>query len=820
MNEKNEEIVVQEFKDDEYVQLQNEFDQIRTCIGMYISYRGTPAALHLFKEIFNNALDECVNENSPANKIDVYYEEGTRVIMVTDNGRGIPFDKLKDVVTKKHTSTKFGRKFNVDSAGENGVGLKVTAALSDYFSITSYRGLESKCIEFDHGKMNEMGIKKERKNTWGLCVKFIPSEMYLGKINMTVDDICDWFRCMSYICPKGIKMKLIAQKKKSDTMITRSYEHTGLDADVDYLAEALEFNPITLETSQIGDAFENEMKLDMSFSYDKTIDVEAVDSYCNYVHTIENGMHVDGCESAICGYFTREAKRLDANNKYEIIYEDCKKGLVLAVNCRAVQPQFGGQTKEKVNNPMIRTDGRKLMSKALDEYFINNQAVLKKAIDYLRKIARIRIEAHSIKGIDIKKPTTWLDEADIKKFYPLENRNYKGYKELLISEGDSAAGALQTIRNPKYQALFLLTGVIDNAFEQTAERALKNDTLQRLVKVLGCGIGSEFNIANLKWNRIIIMTDADVDGSNITSLLCAFFARHMPEVITEERLYKSIPPLYSVDSTSKKNKGAGKEFLFDKHEYYEIYNHLVADNIEMSLVYQINDTTGDYVELNKKDKITCMEMNQMYLYHLRNLVKKTACLPIILETCCWELIHHPDFGVSFSDAKHIHSWEMKFKSVIEQDFPELVFDTTNHSLDGSYMGDSVSVIIDAIFMNNAKPLIRVMALNEAFFIRYKNKNDSEADYRIVSIGQFLDIVDGKYTLDIDQRFKGIGEVPVDLLFRSTMNPAMRKLYKITMDDVDEAMKTLTILHGSGQEASDARKKLIDNDSFTLEDIDN
>ena len=139
-------------KDDEYVYYKDEYDQVRKFIGMYISYRGTKAALHLFKEIFNNALDECVSKNSPADQIDIYFDESTLRIIIEDNGRGIPFEKLREVCTKKHTTTKEGRKFNVESAGENGVGLKVTAALSDYYQVTSYRGKEYKTLTVTKGK--------------------------------------------------------------------------------------------------------------------------------------------------------------------------------------------------------------------------------------------------------------------------------------------------------------------------------------------------------------------------------------------------------------------------------------------------------------------------------------------------------------------------------------------------------------------------------------------------------------------------------------------------------------------------------------------
>lgn len=797
------------FHDDEYVQLSDEFEQIRTCIGMYISYRGTKAAIHLFKEIFNNALDECVNTNSPADTVKVYFDEALGEIMILDNGRGIPFEVMKATITEKHTSTKFGRKFNVDSAGENGVGLKVTAALSDYFEATSYRGKESKTIIFRDGKMEEPPIKKEKKEQHGFLVRFRPSPKYLGEINMTKDDICDWLRCMSYICPKGITMQLYTMRKGSETCDKTEYTHEGLAADISYMAESMEIPPIELHTSQEGDNVENEMKLDVAFTYDKTTDNEVIDSFCNYVHTIENGEHVSGVESAICSFFVREGRKMDQNAKYEILYEDCKKGLILAVNCRTVKPDFGGQVKEKVTNPTIRTDARKLIVKELDNYFLDKQNVLKKIIDYLRKIARIRIEASGIKGIDVKKPSSWMDDAVIASYFPIADRNSKGYKELIIAEGVSAGGAILAVRNPEYQAVLEMKGVPFNAYTATLQRTLQNEVFRQLVKVLGCGVGADFNIAHLKWNRIIIMTDSDVDGFNITSLVCAFFVKHMPQIIEEERLYKSVPPLYSLARTAKNRKYTKKDFIFDKKEYFDLQNQIIADNVILQKVYEDDDGEIRYINLTKKESLEFLEKNQMYGYYLKNLHKKTACPTMVLEVICWELVQ-PEIVL---EAK----WEIPFKKKIEKDFPEMTFDTTTHSLSGSLHGDMVTVIVDSIFMKNAKKFINVLINNDNLYVRFTNKNEPESMI-MCTIGDFLEATGQRYNVEIAQRFKGIGEVPEELLFRSTLNPALRKLIKVTMDDPLKADETFNILHGDS--TSDERKKLIEGDWLTLEDLDN
>jgi DNA gyrase/topoisomerase IV subunit B len=322
--------------DDDYVRLENEFEQIQVNVGMYISYTGTDGAVHLFKEIFNNALDECINENSPADKIEIYFDEKTREIVVMDNGRGIPFDKMIEVCSEKHTSTKFGRKQNLYSAGCHGVGLKVTVALSDYFSMTCYRGYECKTIEYNNCKIKEGRITKLKKEQYGTTIKFVPSEKYLGRIDITVDHISEWLRLMSYIIPEGIKMKYVGSKQGSEAIVNRTYKREGLVADIEHFSIDHEFPPIDLSIT------DEKMELEFAFIYDKAIDDEIIDSFCNYVHTIDGGYHVQACERAICEFMTKEAKKQDPSSNYEVCAEDCRKGLVLVINCLHQEPRFGG----------------------------------------------------------------------------------------------------------------------------------------------------------------------------------------------------------------------------------------------------------------------------------------------------------------------------------------------------------------------------------------------------------------------------------------------------------------------------------------------
>lgn len=790
-------------KDDEYVYYENEYEQVRKFIGMYISYRGSKAALHLFKEIFNNALDECVNENSPANHIDIYFDEETLRIIVEDNGRGIPFEKLREVCTKKHTTTKEGRKFNVESAGENGVGLKVTAALSDFYQVTSYRGNEYKTLTVMNGKdITESKPMKSKKPKTGLRVEFVPSEEYLGKIHITADDLCEWLRCMSYICPEGITMKLVSKKKKSEVILSRTYKAEGLSEDVKYLGNELEFNPITVSFDQISEEDPmREFAINMAFSYDLTMDNETIDSYCNYIHTIENGTHVDGCESALCSFFVKAAQKLDPKSKYPVTFEDCKKGLILVVNCRAARPNFSGQVKERVGNEYMQTDSRKQMQKALDTYFISNQAILKRIIDYLRKMAKIRLASHSMKGLDAKKTQTWADEREVSTYIGLSDRNTKGYTELFICEGDSAGRHVANMVDHRYQAVYLLRGVIPNAFGMTTEKAMKNDVLRNLVKILGCGIGKDFNIANLRFHKIIILSDEDIDGHNITSLLCAFFALHLPQIIVEERLYKAVPPLYLLKDNNKNSFIKGNKYIFDKHQYNDIYDKAVADNVEMILL----PDSGEEIHLSKKEAYGWMRTNLQYLYYLENMVKKSAAPLYIVEVVCWMYLA--------SEGN-----EKKFKKLIEKAFPECKFDIKEHSLRGAYNKEDITLIVDNIFLKNATRLFDIMKENPSLMLKFKNRTSKSADYTTLTTGQFLKVVSTKYSPDIDQRFKGLGEMDGELLFVSTLNPAIRKLYKITMHSAERAIMQISNLHG--KENAEFRKHLVYDGQYTIEDIDN
>ena len=502
-------------KDDKYTYIDSEILQVRQARGMFVGEGEFAGAMHLLNEIVANSIDECSNPSSPGNTIWVTFIEKDCKFIIEDNGRGIPINILYDVISKKHYSTKFGREFNKYSGGQNGVGTTIAAALSDLYLVRSTRDGECREVYMSGAEVVDGGIKKAKADKHGLYTEFVPSQKYLGKFTIKVEDVDDYLRRLSYVMPKGVKIKYLSINKRGKEM-AKTITYQGIAEDVNYLGQNLEFVPIVIEVPEVTIEAENGddefFTMLFAFSYDRTVDDPIIDSYCNYLHTKEGGTHEQAALQSISTFFTRQAKLLDPNAKYEVTTDDCKKGLVLAVNCSHSNPNFEGQHKSKVDQRDIIQYGKKPALDALGKYFETNNSLLRRIIQYLRQIAKIRQEAHKIKSVALKKPTTFLDDAEMKVFKNISDRNYTGYKELILSEGVSAIAAVDSARNVKCQGMFAITGVVANTYGMPLEKVMQIPTFAALVKVLGCDIGPKFDINKLRWNAICLSCDSDVDG--------------------------------------------------------------------------------------------------------------------------------------------------------------------------------------------------------------------------------------------------------------------------------------------------------------------
>lgn len=295
---------------------------------------------------------------------------------------------------------------------------------------------------------------------------------------------------------------------------------------------------------------------------------------------------------------------------------------------------------------------------------------------------------------------------------------------------------------------------------------------------------------------------ADIDGDNITSSLLNFFFTFLRELIDEGYVYKALPPLYTIDPKQVRKYYKGDPWLFDKKEYYELFNTMISNNVEVA----IDDEDGVH-KLKKKELQRWLEINDEYLLELDSLVKRSAGHPLILEYVCYYKI------LSWND-------EDKFKEYIEKEFHELKYDIHESSLVGSYEGEFISLITDKLFMRIAERFIGLLAENPSFFIYSKNKNDKQDKYDKMTIGQFLESMNKSFNIKIDKRFKGLGEAPTELLFTTTLNPKIRRLMRMAVMDEKQVEKMFILLHGKSNENREQRRELLENTKILYSDIDN
>jgi DNA gyrase/topoisomerase IV subunit B len=345
---------------------------------------------------------------------------------------------------------------------------------------------------------------------------------------------------------------------------------------------------------------------------------------------------------------------------------------------------------------------------------------------------------------------------------------------------------------------------MNNMHGLAVEEILKSK-FGKLVNVLGCGIGKDFDINKLKWNKVIICSDADIDGNNITSLICCFFLIFLRPLVEAGLIYKALPPLYLIDTKHIKKFYRGDKWLFDKNEYYDLFNVLVANNVEIAIsTYGAKD--NEVINLTGKGKLDWMQLNEEYLLELDSMVKKTACNPLILEyVCAYKLLHLND--------------ETKFKLAIEKEFEELTYDMNEQVLLGSYKGEFVSLIIDKLFMKVCKRFINLLSKNPGFILYCKNKNSNDDGFGKMTIGGFLSLMGTQFNIPIDQRYKGLSEAQPTVLFTTTVNPKTRRLIRLTIDDLQKAIDIFEVLHGRDNSMREKRRELLENSNFKLSDID-
>ena len=555
------------------IQVLEGLDAVRMRPGMYIGSTGARGLHHLIWEIVDNAIDEA--SNGFATEITVTLKKDGSC-EVTDNGRGIPVDihpqlgvsGVEVVYTQLHAGGKFNNKNYAYSGGLHGVGASVVNALSEWVTVDVYRDYSHYHIRFESYEDRKTGkivsghvvaplekVGNTRKRGTQVCFK--PDPRVFEDTHFNGDTVRRRVRELAYL-NQGVRFVFTDEREKDETRRRREYCYEGGLADfVQYLNTDKQTitDPITFEGRREGTLLRVAIQYTDSYT-------ENIYSFVNNVPTGEGGTHETGFKAAVTKAFNDYARRVGLLKEKDnnLSGEDFREGMTAVVYAGVQKPQFEGQTKGRLGNTEVRPIVEAICLEQLSLYLddLKNQEVATRIVEKAVKAAKVREAAR--KARDVARQKNQLEAAPlVGKLSSCTGRNWKE-NELFIVEGDSAGGSAKQGRDRRFQAILPLRGKPLNAEKKRIDQVLANEEFRSIITALGTGIGEEFDLSHLKYNRVIILSDADQDGAHIRAILLTFFFRYMRELVTDGHVYIGMPPLYCA------KKGAEHIYCFDEKE--------------------------------------------------------------------------------------------------------------------------------------------------------------------------------------------------------------------------------------------------------------
>lgn len=544
-------------KNNEYdasnIQILKGLEAVKKRPGMFIGSTGERGLHHLVWEIVDNAIDECMAGFADTITIELHKND---VVKVTDNGRGIPVDihhetgkpAVETIFTTLHAGGKFDGSVYKVAGGLHGVGGSVVNALSTTFNVTIARDNKIYEIDFEKGEVVKGLTVVGESNHTGTTVLFSPDPDVFSETTFKYETLRNRTQELAFL-NKGLKIEI--KDFRGEEVIEDSYHYEG--GIVEYIKflnkgkQTLHESIIYVEQEQ--EAEDRIITVEMALQYNNSYSTNLL-TFANNIHTHEGGMHEDGFKLAINREMRRYADDHEMLKKDEpFTRDDTLEGLTCIISVKHPNPQFEGQTKTKLGNPEVRAITSQIAGEAIRAHLLENPNEAKTIIEKIILASRARIAARKAREATRRKNP--LDNLGFASKLA-DCRNKKPEKsEIFIVEGDSAGGSAKQGRDSKFQAILPLRGKVLNVEKARLERALSNNEIVTMIQAFGTGIGEEFNPHKVRYHKIIIMTDADVDGAHIRTLLLTFFYRYMKGLIDLGYIYIAQPPLYKVQQGRK-----------------------------------------------------------------------------------------------------------------------------------------------------------------------------------------------------------------------------------------------------------------------------
>ncbi len=780
-------------------------EAVRKRPAMYIGSTGPDGLHHLVYEAVDNAIDEALA--GYCKNIDVtIHQDGS--ITIIDDGRGIPVDihpelgipAAEVVMTKLHAGGKFDKKIYKVSGGLHGVGISVVNALSETLEMEIWRDGEVYLQKFSRG-VPLIPLEKQGKTTRrGTRITFKPDPEIFEITEFSFDTLSARLRELAFLNP-GIRIKI--SDERDDRNVEFKYDG-GIVEFVEYLNRGKK--PIFAPPIFISGK-KNGVSVEVAIQYNDSYN-EVVLPFANNIHTAEGGTHLAGFRSALTRSLMNYSSSKNILKKNDSFTgNDAREGLTAVISVKVPEPQFEGQTKAKLGNSEVKGITETLLYEGLSTWFEEHPVASKAIIEKALRASRAREAARQARELVRRKGA--LDSAALPgKLADCQTKN-SDEAELFIVEGDSAGGSAKQGRNKRFQAILPLRGKILNVEKARIDKMLKNDEIRYLVKAIGTGIDEDLDMSKLRYGKIIIMTDADVDGAHITTLLLTFFFRHMRQILEDGHLFIAQPPLYKVrdgkkeqyikdDKTMDKyliREGSQGAVLIDRNGDKIDENKLIAFVGELSQIENIlnffarHGTPKKLLELVIKHRIRTfddLKSQTDILEKLHRISEDAKAIGFTVNYSTKYDEEHLCFGgiLEFEGEGSFGTLELNHNFIANPDFVELV--------------QRLAPLMD----DHPLPISLHRKEKVWKFITY-----IELLEKVRELGRA-----GKYI----QRYKGLGEMNPSQLWETTMNPETRRLLEVKIEDAANADMIFSVLMGTQVEP---RREFIENNALNVRNLD-
>jgi len=773
---------------------------VRKRPAMYIGNTGFEGLHHLVYEVVDNSIDEAMVGHCDHIAIQILSDES---VSIQDNGRGIPVDThktenmpaLEVVMTKLHAGGKFDHKSYKVSGGLHGVGVSVVNALSEFLEVEVYHEGKVYFQRYERGDTkSELTVIRETKRR-GTRIYFRPDPAIFENIHFDFDTLAKRMRELSFLT-KGVTIEILDERtgKKKEFF----YEG-GINSFVEYLnknRQVIHPKPIFLSGEK------GNVLIEIAFQYNNSYK-ENVFTFANNINTKEGGSHLSGFKSALTRNINQylQNSSMGKNLKEKLTGEDVREGLTAVVSVKLPEPQFEGQTKGKLGNSEVKGLVENLVNEQISTFFEENPHIIKAILPKVIDAARAREAARKAKELARRKGV--LEGHSLPgKLADCQERD-PSRSEIYIVEGDSAGGSAKQARDRRFQAILPLRGKILNVEKSRFDKMIANEQIRTMIAALGTGIGdTDYDINRIRYHKVIVMTDADVDGSHIRTLLLTFFFRQMPELVENGYLYVAQPPLYRL--------GDGKKEIYIKDE--EGFNNFILKRI--SEKGKVTLENGE--EISGERFMDILNGLIKFYESLSRLTRKgysRRFIEFLVSNGVTDKsqFKNREFMEDFLQRLQENGFQVDRKLGEEDDYYEFVVTETQ---DG---GQTFAVNWEFFSSPELRLLMRISnefgKLNNGSYI---TSGDGEIK-KIENPEQFLNhlMEKGKKGLTI-QRYKGLGEMNPEQLWTTTMDPEKRTLLRVRIEDWVEADDIFTILMG---EKVEPRRDFIQSNALEVTDLD-